>query len=306
VAEWRLACPQCRSALEPIAPGQLRCPIEATVFELKDGIWGLLAPDRHTVLRRFMDQYAAIRHAEGWGSDDAAYYRALPFEDRSGLHADVWRQRARQYRRLIEWVLKPIERQADRPLRMLDVGAGNGWLAYRLAQRGHHVAAIDLMTNIRDGLSAHRYYDAAFLPVQAEFDHLPFEAGQADVVVYNGAFHYSTNYATTLREAWRVLTPTGCVIVLDSPVYYDAASGEALASERQVEFQRRYGLTTDALAHENFLTPQRLHALAIELGLMWRLHQRWQGWPARLRAWRARAAGQRELAHMPLIVGRRA
>lgn len=301
-----MACPQCRSTLESIALDKLRCPIDATVFEQKDGIWGLLSPDRHTALQRFIDQYAAIRQAEGWGSDEAAYYGALPFEDRSGLHVAVWRQRARQYRRLIEWVIEPLERQANRPLHILDVGAGNGWLAYRLAQRGHHVAAIDLQTNARDGLGAHRYYDAAFLPVQAEFDHLPFETGQADVLIYNGVLHYSTDYTVTLREAWRVLTPPGCVVVLDSPVYYDATSGRSLASERQLEFRRRYGVTTDSLPHENFLTPHRLCDLAIELKVTWRLHQRVRGWPARLRAWRARVAGQRELAHMPLIVGRRA
>jgi len=34
--------------------------------------------------RTFLEQYAIIRHAEGRGSDDPAYYRALPYRDLSG------------------------------------------------------------------------------------------------------------------------------------------------------------------------------------------------------------------------------
>ncbi len=304
--EWRFACPQCRSRLDAIAPDRLRCPGEAAIFEQKDGIWGLLAPDRSAALQRFADQYAAIRQAEGWGADDPAYFRALPFEDLSGRRIGLWRQRARQYRRMIDWVIKPIERQVNRPLRIFDVGAGNGWLAYRLAQRGHHVAAIDLLTNARDGLGAHHYYAEAFTPVQAEFDRLPFEAAQAEVIVYNGAFHYSTDYAVTLQEALRVLTPQGQVIVLDSPCYFDARSGQALVRERALDFARQYGVAAAATAHENFLTPQRLHELGAELGVRWQVYQRGWGWPARLRAWRARVTGRRELAHMPVLAGVRA
>lgn len=306
MTDWQFACPQCRSRLEAIAPDRLRCPIEAAVFEQRDGIWGLLAPDRSAALRRFIDQYEAIRQAEGWGAGQAAYFRALPFEDLSGQRIALWQQRARQYRRLIDWVIKPLERQVKRPLRILDAGAGNGWLAYRLAQRGHHVVALDLLINARDGLGAHRCYAATFTPVQAEFDRLPLDNAQAEVIVYNGAFHYSTDYAVTLREALRVLTPQGRMIVLDSPVYFDVASGQALVRERALDFSRQYGVTTDATAHENFLTPQRLHKLGAELGVRWQVYQRGWGWPARLRAWYARMAGQRELAHMPVMVGVRA
>ena len=40
--------------------------------------------------RTFLEQYAVIRHAEGRGSSDSAYYRALPFRDLSGRNTSQW------------------------------------------------------------------------------------------------------------------------------------------------------------------------------------------------------------------------
>ena len=40
----------------------------------------MLATTRH----RFLDDYIKIRHAEGRGSQDAAYYLALPYRDITG------------------------------------------------------------------------------------------------------------------------------------------------------------------------------------------------------------------------------
>lgn len=305
MSDWRLICPQCKAHLEQVTSDIARCPIDDNTYRCVAGIWRLLAPDRLAALQEFVNRYEAVRRAEGWGAEDAAYYRALPFEDRTGQRVELWRIRARHFQIALDQIVKPLALRLRRPLRIIDVGAGNGWLAYRLAQRGHVVAAIDLLVNERDGLGAYRYYDVPFAPIQADFDALPIDDHQADVVVFNGALHYSTDYALTLREALRVLTPQGRVIVLDSPCYFDARSGQALVRERALDFARQYGVTTDSTAHENFLTPQRLHELGTELGVTWQLYQRAWGWPARLRAWRARVAGQRELAHMPVIAGLR-
>jgi len=52
---------------------------------------------------------------------------------------------------------------------------GRQWLGfpYQLARRKHLVAAIDLLTNTKDGLGAYVHYDASFTPIQADFDALP-------------------------------------------------------------------------------------------------------------------------------------
>ena len=110
---------------------------------------------------------------------------------------------------------------------MADLGAGNGWLANRLALAGHTVAAVDLNVDPADGLGACRHYANRFETAQADFDALPFGDTSLDLVVFNGSLHYSTDYAATLGEALRTLRPGGTLAVLDSPVYTDPASGHA-------------------------------------------------------------------------------
>ena len=156
--------------------------------------------------QRFLDDYIKIRHAEGRGSQDAAYYLALPYRDITGRLQDQWTIRAKSYRYLESRVLPPIEKQCGRPLRIADLGAGNCWLSYRLALRGHRPIAIDILGDPLDGLAAGRHYQerTPFPRVNAEFDDLPLAAGSLDLAIYNASIHYSTDYRRTLAEIRRV------------------------------------------------------------------------------------------------------
>ena len=171
---------------------------------------------------------------------------------------------------------------------ILDLGAGNGWLSYRLAQRHHTVATVDLLDDQLDGLAAHVHYDAGFTPIQAEFDRLPLAGQQADLVIFNASFHYSTDYVATLREALRVLRLDGATVIMDSPLYHDASSGARMVQEREARFQELYGFAGNALPGENYLTYARLDELATALGLRWRKVTPFYGWRWALRPWKAR------------------
>jgi SAM-dependent methyltransferase len=270
-----------------------------------EGIWRFLLPEREAYFRQFMREYETVRQAEGRGADDPAYYRALPFEDRTGRFREDWRIRARSFRALVARVVAPLEAERGRLLTVLDLGAGNGWLSYRLAQRGHGVAAVDLLTNAFDGLGAHVHYDVPFTPVQAEFDRLPFADGEADLIVFNASLHYSTSYETTLGEALRVLRRDGRLVIMDSPVYRDPASGEQMVREREAQFEEKYGFPSNALPSENYLTYDRLAELGEALGLRWRFIRPFYGWRWVLRPWKARLLGRREPAQFLVVVGRR-
>jgi SAM-dependent methyltransferase len=254
-------------------------------------------------LAQFVREYTTVRHAEGWGSRDAAYYRALPYRDLSGRHSDVWRIRARSYATFLANVLKPLEQHT---LEILDLGAGNGWLAYRLAQRGHSVIGIDVLDDALDGLRATRQYAPDVRAVLAEFDRLPIPDGSADLAIFNAALHYSTDYRRTLAEVLRVLRPRGTLVILDSPMYSDPTSGLRMVQERETRFMASYGFASNALPCEHFLTPSRLHELGDALGLTWQMYQ------PRLdaRTTVARMIGglraRREPARFPVIAGLRA
>jgi len=199
-------------------------------------------------------------------------------------------------------VVAPLEQQAGRKLRILDLGSGNGWLSNRLARSGHAMAAVDLADNNFDGLGCYRFYDQAFTPVQAEFDRLPFVDGSADLAIFNASLHYSLDYSVTLGEAQRVLCPQGLLVVVDSPVYADPSSGDMMVAERQAEFQRKYGFPSNALPSENFLTYRRLGELAAGLGMELRLIDPEFSLAWRLRPLKARLLGRREPAKFHVIV----
>jgi SAM-dependent methyltransferase len=299
------ACPACGGPLEQASKLAVRCPRDRLTFERVEGIWRFLTPERLAFYDRFIHEYEAVRHAEGRAFRHDADYRALPFEDRSGRFVEDWRIRAASYRAFVRRVLEPVEKRQPRHLRILDLGAGNGWLSYRISQRGHAVAAADLMINREDGLGAHTRYDAGFLPLQAEYDRVPFRDGLFDLVIYNASFHYSTDYRLSLREAMRVLSAEGQVVILDTPVYHDSGSGEEMVRERQALFHRCYGFPSDALPSENYLTYRRLEDLRVDLAVRWRFVRPFYGLRWALRPVAARARQRREPAAFLVIVGSR-
>jgi SAM-dependent methyltransferase len=298
----QFACPACQTLLKDSGLEELACPADGRRFSRQEGIWRFLLPERQEIYRQFVSEYETVRAAEGRGAADPAYYRALPFQDLTDRRSADWRIRAASLGCLLSQVLSPMERKTGRPLTILDLGAGNGWLSNRLAQRGHQVAAVDLLDNAWDGLGAYIHYTASFTPVQAEFDHLPFGHSAVDLLIYNASFHYSVNYRQTLAEALRVLGPEGQVVVMDSPVYHDPASGAQMVSERQADFVRRYGFPSNALPSENYLTDERIKELAGQLGLHWRRLTPFYSLRWALRPWLARLRRKREPARFGVLV----
>jgi SAM-dependent methyltransferase len=274
---WGFFCHSCRVPLELVDPNESVCPRCRASSRCTDGIWRMLREGREEALRGFVEQYEAVRSAEGRRVQDPAHLRALPFRDLSGRRPQEWAIRSRSYRALVRRVVTPLERRSGRPLRVLDLGSGLGWLAYRLASRGHDVAAVDLLTGASDGLGAHHHYDVPFVSVQAEFDHLPFADASADLAVCNASLHYAADYATTLREGLRVLAPGGRLVIMDTPIYRDAASGLAMVRRRDEAFERELGVRSRAPRSEGFLTYERLDRLAGELHVRWRLIEPWYG-----------------------------
>lgn len=238
--------------------------------------------------RRFTEDYLRIRRAEGRGSDDPEYYFALPYRDLSGALSAQWATRGRTYQYFESRILPGIE--GGRPLDLLDLGAGCGWMSYRLSARGHRVVAVDLLTDDREGLGAARHYLARtrFARASAEFDSLPFAGARFDAALFNASLHYSADYFRTLKEAKRCVRPRGHIVILDSPVYRRREHGEMMRRERRRDFALKYGTESDHMGSIEYLDEAMLDALAGELSVEWRVHKPWYGlkWHSRpLKAW---------------------
>ena len=62
--------------------------------------------------QQFLEHYRTIRHAEGRGSEDPAYYLALPYQDLSGTNSEQWRIRGKSFRYFERVNLPPLERRS--------------------------------------------------------------------------------------------------------------------------------------------------------------------------------------------------
>lgn len=301
---FRWCCPVCRSSLFQPTEDVLICPSDRRSFRRNGLIWDFLTAERRAYFERFQREYLCVRHAEGRGSDSEEYYRHLPYSQETGEIGRQWQIRARSYECLMKDCLPRFNPAGDRSLRILDLGAGNGWLSYRLSRLGHRVVAVDLLDDELDGLGACRHYDADFTPIRAEFDALPLEDGQFDLAIFNASLHYSGDYVRTLSSAFRALDSEGAVILMDSPLYRDASSGDQMVTERKTSFQRLYGFTSDSIPSESFLTYGRLDELSIRLGVRWEFLWPNYDWKWRLRPLLARLRQRREPATFALILGR--
>ncbi len=300
---WTLACPSCRAELGPADGGSACRPCGCgESFARTDRVWRFLPATAQARYERFLADYTMIRRAEGRGSDDPAHYRALPSVPASDPLAGQWRMRATSWACVRRLVLDGTD-----ALRVLDLGAGVGWLSHRAAELGHRPLAVDLSVDAVDGLgAAARHLSTGWPLVQAEFDRLPLADEQADVTVFNASLHYSVDVAATLTEAFRVTRRGGAVVVMDSPIYRRARAGDAMVAERAVDFERRFGTRSDAVASVGYLTDDGIAALAYRLGVRWHTVVPWYGWRWAARPWRARLLRQRERSRFAVLVARRA
>lgn len=295
-----LACPVCRGTLLTESD-TAACPACRHTYRKQNGVWRMLRPDRVAPIENFLADYTKIRLAEGRGSADSAFYRGLPDCPDDHPMAWQWGIRRRTFSCFRDRVLPSLG--AHR--RILDLGAGTGWLSNRLAHLGHQPCAVDLSCNDQDGLEAARHFTAPWPCVQAEFDALPFPDRAADAVVFNASLHYSTDYVKTLREALRVLAPEGLLVVLETPVYKLEVSGRRMVEERHQLFLKRYGTRSDSVPSLEYLTWPRVKELGRELDLQWRVVRPWYGIQWAMRPWLARLRRKREPSRFPILLGRR-
>jgi SAM-dependent methyltransferase len=186
-------------------------------------------------LRSFAADYRRVRLAEGQASPDPEFARRLPFRDITGRNGASWRARAFHYL-AIRLGLALNAARAPGATRVLDLGAGNGWMARRLAGT-FRVTALDADGSAL-GLGA--LDDARVTRVVADLETLPLRSGSFDTVIAAAALHYALDLPAALAEAARVLRPGGLLIVADSPLYEDEDARRA-AWQRTREHYASFG-----------------------------------------------------------------
>jgi ubiquinone/menaquinone biosynthesis C-methylase UbiE len=295
-----MQCPCCRTDISGLG-----CTLCGFQMQIGCGIVHALPPGRAAHYARFIEDYERIRSEEGRGSGNEEFYLGLPYNDSSGRNTKQWNIRARSYECLIKHTLKPLDQRG----KILDIGAGNGWMSFRLALAGFRPVAVDLLTNEHDGLAAaahyHRHLSEPFPLFQAEMTRLPFQNEQFDAIIFNASFHYSEDYEASLREALRCLRSGGMVIISDTPWYSREESGRKMISERHASFLQRFGTASDSIPNLEFLTDERLRSLEEQLSIQWTVHTPKYGLKWALRPFIARLRHRREPSRFQIYMARK-
>lgn len=297
-----LKCPRCRNN----ATG-LDCAHCGFEMKIVDGIMHALPPERAAHYAQFVRDYEHIRMAEGRGSENEEFYLSLPYKDLSAKNSRQWQIRAHSYDYLIRYVLSKGEQQKGR--RILDLGAGNCWMSYRLVLAGFEPVAVDLLTNDHDGLGAAMHFQnqlpQLFPRFQAAMRDLPFRDEQFDAVVFNASFHYAEDSEATLREALRCVRSGGVLAICDTPWYSREESGRQMVTERRAAFLRSYGTASDSIESLEFLTDARLQNLEERLSIRWTIHSPHYGFRWAMRPLIARLRSRREPSSFRIYVTRK-
>lgn len=296
----RVRCPRCKANLTT-----LDCHFCGLTMRVSRGIIHALPPDRVSHFARFIADYEHIRKGEGRGSVSDKFYLELPFKNISGPNHH-WNIRAATF----ECMMREIFTQQDSGARaVLDLGSGNCWLSYRLALAGLRPVAVDLLTNDFDGLGAARHFERQlpdlFPRFQAELAILPFDDDQFDVAIFNASFHYAEDPFAGFSEALRCVKPGGIVVIADTPWYSNEESGRAMVAERQAMFLQSYGIASDSIHSVEYLTDQRLEALAERQSIQWQILSPRYGLRWKMRPLVAKLRRRREPSRFRIYVARK-
>jgi SAM-dependent methyltransferase len=170
------------------------------------------------------EMYIAIREKEGRTYTDKQVAQ-LPEIDTKHPYYKEWKKRQRSSQRLITY-LKAMQR----PLNILEIGCGNGWLANKLAKIPH-VRVIGLDPNRIEIEQACRVFNKKNLQfVHKGFNGDAFDGKvKFDVIIFAASLQYFPSVRTIMADAFALLSHTGKVHILDTPFYTkDQVEGSVL------------------------------------------------------------------------------
>lgn len=221
---------------------------------MRDGVPSLISDELRARLDPFLDAFSVHRARVKATMTDPTRYAALP-ESGVPLNPALWRPRVLDLR-LVRRIIG-----TRKGLRILDVGAWNGWLAHRLGQEGHQVLALDYFTDPHDGLGAVRNYPTSFPAIQFDLERLDLVEGVFDLVIMNRCAAYFEDPARSIAQARGLLAPGGSLLLTGLNIFSDTRRIEAHFAKARQDFQREHGLPYFFKPIKGFQTAEDVRAL---------------------------------------------
>lgn len=169
----------------------------------------------HTRVRKadFTSAYTLLRQREKRHYSNQEI-RELPNLKRSSPHYKEWKMRSRSAQRLRTYL-----REKPKPLQILEVGCGNGWLSNKMASiSGCNVVGID--PHGAEILQAKEVFKdvrgLAFIEKDLEAVSGPSDF---DLIVFAASLQYFGDLHKTIRHCLGLLNSGGEIHILDTPFY---------------------------------------------------------------------------------------
>lgn len=179
--------------------------------------------------------YYDVRNKEGRIiSDDEL--KQLPFTTADNPYKKEWDIRAENFERFKKFISRKYN---DKQLEILDVGCGNGWMSHCLNALGHRVAAVDL--NMSELLQAEKVFGGSdtLQWLYADVLNDGFPAGKYDIIVLAASCQYFDDITFLTNKLKLLLSPGGCIHLLDSVFYKNNRQNEA--RQRSIQYYTSLG-----------------------------------------------------------------
>ncbi|WP_428663319.1 class I SAM-dependent methyltransferase [Runella sp.] len=165
--------------------------------------------------------YVAVRQKEQRIYSDKQL-RQLPDIEASHVHYREWKIRKRSCEKLTAYLSRK-----NRPLKILEIGCGNGWLAAKLALlKDTQVTGLDInRVEIEQAESVFNMENLRF--VNAVFEPEHFRGNAFDVILFAASLQYFSSAKEILQKAMECLNDEGEIHIMDTHFYEPASVNDA-------------------------------------------------------------------------------
>ena len=190
--------------------------------------------DQHITQADFETLYIQLREKEGriYPDDEVAKLPAIP---RTHPHYKEWLIRKESSQKLLNRLKKK-----KKPLDILEIGCGNGWLSHKLSTIPYSMV-IGTDINFSEIQQAARVFQHAlnlhFIYTYAEPG--VFKEKRFDIVIFAAAIQYFESFPETINNTLKWLKPDGELHILDSPFY--SVVDLLPAKQRSRDYYESYG-----------------------------------------------------------------
>lgn len=241
-------CPHCRTRLLRDDDTRVRCSRCDRPFTILDGVPALIREEDAPLLAGYGANYSQARSQDGFQPMTPSQARTLPFGHPPGYPALYWQTRRQTFRALMRLLRCEGPRPTDGPV--ADLGAGVGWLSYRLSIAGYRVVAVDVSLDGAFGLGAAAPFlgDGSFARLQGSLEWPPLLAKSHRLIILNASLHYAADLAGTLARIGECLSPHGRFVIMDTPIARAPRPGTPRGGDRHLGRRE----LSDALARTGF------------------------------------------------------